>query len=139
MREVLSQLLWVGHAGDGRDFRELFALGIRAVVQLALEEPPLHLPREFILFRFPLLDGAGNDPAVLGLAMNSVAGLIRLRIPTLVCCGAGMSRSPVIAAAALSAVSGDGFDECLERVTSRGPADVSPALWADVRNVLSGG
>ena len=39
------------------------------------------------------------------LAIATLANLIRRRSPTLVCCGAGMSRAPAVAAAALSVAS----------------------------------
>ncbi len=102
MKQIHPHRLWLGHAGEGEAFRRLFDLGIEAVVQLAAEEPPLPLPRDLILCHFPLLDGVGNRPAVLSLAMDTTAALVRSRIPTLVCCGAGMSRSPAVAAAALT-------------------------------------
>jgi hypothetical protein len=121
--------LWVGHAGDCRAFRELLDKGIRAIVQLAIEEPPVEPPRELIYYRFPLLDGDGNDAAV--------AALIRRGIPTLVCCGAGMSRSPAIAAAALSVIEQIEPDECLRRVAEYLRADVSPGLWAQVRGTVA--
>jgi protein-tyrosine phosphatase len=129
--------LWIGHAGDGRDVSGLFAHEIRAVVQLAREDPPLVLPRELILLRIPIVDGAGNDPALMRLAVSSVASLIAAGVPTLVCCGAGMSRSPAIAAAALSCTESSEPEVCLTRVTRGYPADVSPALWTDLLSALA--
>jgi hypothetical protein len=129
--------LWVAHAGDCRAFRELLDKGIRAIVQLAIEEPPVEPPRELIYCRFPLVDGDDNDADVLSLAISSVAALIRKGIPTLVCCGAGMSRSPAIAAAAISMVEQVEPDECLRRVAEHLRADVSPALWAQVRRTYA--
>ena len=85
-------------------FREILDKGIKAIVQLAMEEPPLQPPRELVYLRFPLLDGTGNDPNMLHLAISCVATLIRQGTPTLVCCGGGMSRSPAVVAAALSTV-----------------------------------
>src|SRR4051794_40333460 len=99
MTQILPYPIWIGHAGDGRDYPRLLDLGIRAVVQLAAEEPPLHPPRELAYLRFPLNDGADNPDDLLSLAVGSLASLVRLHVPTLVCCGAGMSRSPAVAAA----------------------------------------
>lgn len=137
MNPIPPYQLWVGHAGDGRAFQEVFDKGIKAIVQLALEEPPLQSPREVIYLRFPLLDGSGNDPNVLHLAISCVANLIKQRAPTLVCCGAGMSRSPAIVAAALSTVEHADVEECLERVIQSHPADLSPGLWDEVRHVVA--
>jgi protein-tyrosine phosphatase len=132
MRQILPYPLWLGHAGDGTDFRRIFELGIRAIVQLAVEEPPVRTPRELIFYRFPLLDGPGNDPGLLTLAFSSLATLVERRVPTLICCGAGLSRSPAVAAAALSLVLHTSPEECLRRVTEHHPADVTPGLWQEV-------
>lgn len=136
MHQIKPHLLWVGHAGDGRNFQEIFDKRIRAIVQLALEEPPIQSPRDLILCRIPLIDGTGNNPVLLNLAIDTVAALQRSRVSTLVCCGGGMSRSPAIAAAALSAVEQMPLEECLRFVAESHPADVSPGLWAEVRNAL---
>jgi len=133
MHQIEPYQLWIGHAGDGRDFQQALDRGIRAIVQLAIAELPLQPPREFVYCRIPLLDGSGNDPGLLQLAINSVATLLQQGTPTLVCCGAGMSRSPAIVAAAISRVEHADVDECLERVTAHHVADISPGLWEDVR------
>ena len=127
--------LWVGHAGDGRAYQEAADRGIRAIVQVAITELPLQPPREFIYCRIPLLDGCGNDSGLLQLAISSVATLLQNGVPTLVCCAAGMSRSPAIAAAAIARTENLDLDECLKRVTKFRVADVSPGLWEDVRRV----
>ena len=132
MNQVESCLLWIGHAADGRDWPGLFDRGIRAIVQLAIEEPPIQPPRELILYRFPLVDGEGNDPALVRLAIEGVAALIRARLPALVCCGGGMSRSPAIVAAAISSVEGMDGHESLKAVTASHPSDVSPGLWDEI-------
>jgi hypothetical protein len=134
VNQILPYTLWIGHAGDGRDYRRILDCGIKAVVYLAAEELPSELPREVISCRFPLLDGAGNEPDVLALAMQTTAALVKLRIPTLVCCGAGMSRAPAIAAAALALAYKEAPEEFLLRVADHHPADVSPGLWSEVRS-----
>ena len=40
MHTVPDYPLWLGNAGDLRDRHELFRLGIGALVDLAVEEPP---------------------------------------------------------------------------------------------------
>jgi protein-tyrosine phosphatase len=133
VRRIEPYRLWIGNAGDGRAFQGLFELGIVAVVQLAVEEPPIPLPRELASLRVPLHDGGGNSAPLVRLAVSATADLIRAGIPTLVCCGAGVSRSPGVVAAALSLCEGRDPAECLRRVTSSGPADVSPAFWEEIR------
>jgi protein-tyrosine phosphatase len=129
MYQIQPHYLWIGHAGDGRDYRRLLDLGIRAVVPLALEEPPLQPPRELVYLRFPLRDGADNPDELLDLAVAAVASLVGRRVPALVCCGAGMSRSPAVAAAALRRLAGEPAERVLMRVWEGRPGDVSPGLW----------
>jgi len=133
MRQILPYSLWLGHAGDVRELRNVLATGIVAVVDVALNELPAAVPRELFYCRFPMVDGAGNPRWLLKTAIDTTAGLLRERVPTLVYCGAGMSRSPVVAAAAISPHSGESPDACLAVVLQSGPSDVSPALWQDVK------
>ena len=137
MRQITPHPLWIGHADDGRDFQAIFDAEIRAVVQLAVEEPPLPLPRELLYARFPLVDGPGNDPKVLYLATLALVNLLEKKIPTLVCCGAGMSRSPALAAAALALVFQQPPDESLKEVAEYHSADVVPGLWAEVKSAVA--
>jgi hypothetical protein len=138
VRQVSPYWLWLGHAGDGRDFPALYEAGIRAVVQLALEEPALHPPRDLVYCRIPLLDGAGNADDVLFLAIRTVADLLRRRVPALVCCGAGMSRAPAVAAAALALVEQEPPEDCLRRLAEHGhPTDVMPGLWNEIVQLLN--
>ena len=135
MTRIIPHPLWLGHAGDGGRFEAIFQADIQAVVYLAVEEVPVRLPRDLISCRFPLVDGAGNAEAVLALAIRTLAAHIQLQVPTLVTCGAGLSRSPAIAAAALAVALRQDPDECLKSVTSHHAADVSPGLWNEVRQL----
>jgi hypothetical protein len=137
MRRVPGYSLWLGHAGDVRDVPGLLAAGIVAVIDLAIQEAPAPLTRELVYCRFPLVDGPGNPPWVLRAAVETVAGLIRDDVPTLVGCGAGLSRSPCIAGAAIARVRGCPADEGLAIALGSAPADVSPALWAEIREAVS--
>jgi protein-tyrosine phosphatase len=137
MNQIEPYLLWLGHAGDTRAVRELFDKNIKALVHLAAEEPSPELPREFIYLRFPLVDGSGNNVDLLDLAIRTVARLLEKAVPTLVFCGAGMSRSPAISAAALAMVRHTSLEECITYVAKCHPTDLSPGLWADIRQTLS--
>jgi hypothetical protein len=137
MNQILPHGLWVGHAGDAGDMRRLFDLGVEAVVELAVEEPPAVLARELIACRFPLVDGPGNRVTLVSLAIQTLAALLRARVPTLVCCGNGMSRSPALAAAALSVAFGETPEDCLKTVVLHHPGDVSPGLWNEITQVLA--
>ena len=130
MNQIMPYPLWIGHAGECRAFAEAFARDIKVVVQLALEEPPLQPPHELVYFRFPLLDGNGNDPT--WFISPSLRGNLDARNANAGGCGAGMSRSPAIVAAALSMVEHAELEKCLERVTRMRPPTYRPAFWDDV-------
>jgi len=137
MNQIFPYPLWVGHAGDGRDYREQLDAGIRVVVQVAIEEPALQPPRELIYCRFPWLDGIDNRPESLSLAITTTAALIRAHQPTLICCGAGMSRAPLLAAAGISVAHGEPLETCLQQVVRYHPCDVSPGLYSEVHAALA--
>ncbi len=132
MRQIQPHSLWLGHVGDARDLRRVLSLGITALVDLALNEPPVTVTRELVYCRFPLLDGLGNPQWLLRLAVETTSTFLRAGTPTLVFCSGGMSRSPTVVAAALALVSGRTPDQCLAEVTQAAPADVSLALWQEV-------
>src|SRR3982751_458664 len=101
MRRVTDNL-YLGHSGDTRDLRPLREQGIEALIDLALPDPPLAIGREVTYCRFPIEDGGGTPLWLIRAAIDTAASLIRSQTPTLIFCSAGMSRSPSIAAAALS-------------------------------------
>ncbi len=136
MHEVIANHLWIGNAIEARELRRLLDLGVAALVDLAIEELPPILVRELVYCRIPLIDGAFNPPDRLRLAVQTVASLIRQGTPTFVFCGAGMSRSPAITAAALAAVEGADPNIVLQRIVTGFPHDVSPALWKEVTACL---
>jgi hypothetical protein len=137
MRKIDGCSVWIGNAHDARAAREICTAGIQAVVELAVNEASAALPRELVHCRFPLVDGSGNTPWLLRGAIALVADLVRAGTPTLVCCGAGMSRSPAVTATALALAAGIAPAEALTRVTHGAPADVSPALWMDIQSAAS--
>jgi protein-tyrosine phosphatase len=135
MNQISPHPLWIGTIGDLKDLRRLYDLGIRAVVQLAYEEPPLALPHDLIACRFPLLDGGDNDVEVLQLAVTTVTHLLEGKFATLVCCHAGRSRSPAIVGAALARITGDPFAVCVTHVATHRACDIHPALFAQLQNL----
>src|SRR4051812_44686274 len=136
MRHVAGRSLWVGHAGDLRNPRAVLNEGIAAVVELADSEPLAALPRDLVRCRFPLSEGGPNPPWLVRLAAESVAALIRGRVPVAVCCSAGMSRSVCVAAAGIALAEGLSIGEALSVVAGSGPADVSPGVLMQFYQVL---
>jgi protein-tyrosine phosphatase len=133
VRQIEGYPLWLGNIGDARNVQQLYAAGIRAVVDLAADEAPTTLPRELLHCRFPLVDGAENPRWLLKMAAETVAFLLRANVPTLVHCGAGMSRTPAIAAGGLVLATGTSLSAALSLVVEDAVADVSPAIWNDVK------
>ncbi len=138
MRQISHRPLWIGHVGDLCDARAIMDAGIEAIIELADNEPFAGLPRELVRFRFPLSDGGDNPAWLLRLAVESVATLLRVGIPTLVCCSAGMSRSVCISAGGIANHEKRPFRDVLIEVTDSGPADVSPRLFGQIQQVMSG-
>ena len=137
MNEIIQQLLWLGNAGDLLKPAALEAAGIKAVVQVALAEQMPTLSRELLLARFPIIDGSGNPRGMIAAALDLTTSLIRSRTPTLICCSAGMSRSPSSAAGAMAMATGIDPHEALQRVIAGRPHDVSPGLWDAVCAVVA--
>ena len=79
-----------------------------------------------------MIDGAENPRWLIRAAVETVASLVRQGTPTLVCCGAGMSRAPAVAGAAVALLRECPPEEGLTVVCRPGRADVSPALWDEV-------
>lgn len=142
MRRIHDHL-WLGHSGDVRDLRLIRAQGIEALIDLALPDPPLSIGREVTYCRFPIEDGGGNELWLIRAAIDTTTSLIRSQTPTLIFCSAGLSRSPSIAAAALSVALRIPPSDALKLVTAsrgpssaRAPADISPGLWQQVLAAL---
>ena len=146
MRQIAGRQLWLGHAGDLRDARAVLDAGIAAVVELADSEPHAVLPRDLIRCRFPLSDDGENphwlvrlaiQSVLVRLAIQSVTAILVARVPLLVCCSAGMSRSVCIAAAGLALAEAITIDEALKVVIGTGPADVSPGFYSRVVEAMN--
>ncbi len=133
MRRIPDYSLWLGNASDARDRFQLFHHEITAVIDLAMEEPPATTGHEMVYGRFPLVDGTENPKWMLQAAIDLTVSLLRANVPTLVSCGAGMSRSPVIAAAALVKLGRPSIEEALTYLANYGRCDVSMALLHDIR------
>ena len=129
--------LWIGNALDIRTPERLFGAGISAVVDLAYEELPAQLPRQLIYCRFPINDGAGNEATVVRIAIEMIVHLVAVKLPTLVGCSAGTSRSPTFAAAALAVHLDQPLEETIGRIAESRSLDVSGTLWSDVVTIVS--
>jgi hypothetical protein len=137
MREILPSKLWLGNAADARDVEGMMKVGVEAVIDLAIEQLMPTLPRSLVYCRFPIMDGQQSSPSVLPAAIEMLVSLLNKGVPTLVCCSAGMSRSPAIVAGAVAIFQGGDPDTRLREVVMGHPHDVSPQLWQDIRCVCA--
>jgi hypothetical protein len=137
MREILSEALWLGNAADLSDPASVLQAGILAVVDLAVEQLMPTFPRTMIYCRFLIIDGQQESLGALQAAIETAVIMLKAQIPTLICCNAGMSRSPAVAAAALSLAIGGSPDDRLREIVSGHPHDVSPGLWDEARRLCS--
>lgn len=135
MIELYPNSLWLGHALDAREPRALYQAGIKAVVDLAYAESPAVLPRDFIYCRIPLVDGGGNNPALLRLALQTTVHLLDANLPVLVACSVGLSRSPTIAAFALAVHLRCKPEEVVLQISELKSLEINGALWNDVSSV----
>src|ERR1700722_1675636 len=138
MRAIIPDLLWIGTAVDACNIKAVLDLGITAVVDLAIEEKPVIYPREITYCRIPIVDGGGNPSPILRLALDTTVSLLRYRVPTLVACAGGMSRSPAVGAASLALVRCMSPEAMLEEVAKSGAHDVVPGLWAEIEALAVG-
>jgi protein-tyrosine phosphatase len=137
MRRITDSSLWLGHLGDARNLEGLHSEGIEAIVALAGEEPATPLARELISCRFTLIDGNGNPSWIIRAAVKSVVELLRADVKTLIHCGAGISRSPAIAGAAMALCRDCSFTEGLTLVIRDGRADFSPGFWSEIQSAFA--
>ncbi len=135
MHEAIRSQLWLGTAADARDIKSVLDRRIVVVIDLAMEEPTIHFPRDIVYCRIPLVDGDGNRPEIIRAAVDLTASFIESGVPTLVACSDGMSRSPIIVAAALAEIDEMTMEEALEAITAGVAHDVSTSLWAEVKMV----
>lgn len=137
MRKINDYQLWIGHSGDLTDPGLFEREGIKALIHVALEEKLPQLSRELLYCHFPIVDGAGNSQQLIAVALDTTVALLRASVPTLVCCSAGMSRSPCIAAGALAIINSCEPSQSLSLVLRDQPHDISPALWEAITKIVN--
>lgn len=134
MIQISTTCLWLGNAADLRDVRGALAEGIQAIIDLAIEEPCPKLPRVFNYSRFSITDDGENNPVVICAAVCLATAYARSQYPVAICCNAGLSRSPTLAAVALAATTETPAKEWLQQISAMKPTDVNPSLWNQFTN-----
>ncbi len=136
MREV-TEFLLIGNVLDARNPKLLCAAEIEAVVDLAADEPPaFRMPRDMIYVRIPLVDGGANSAESLFVVVSTIASLLSAEIRTIVCCAAGLSRSPAVAAAALALATNQKLEAALLQVNPSGSCQVNSDVIESILEVF---
>lgn len=132
----LEKTVWLGNAIELRNPKLLYENSIRCVVDLAYEEKAAQLPRDILYLRFPLLDGQGNPPSHMRLALGATIQLFEEHEPFVVGCSAGMSRSPSLLSFVLAHCTGVCAEEVLEKIAAKRQLEIKPSLWNDFRAAI---
>jgi protein-tyrosine phosphatase len=126
--ERVSKNLFVGDLQDAGSPGQHHRHGIESVVRLTHEDPEDGYPKHVEVYRYPLLDGPQHDPDTFQEAVFKTVELLESGSRVLVHCSAGASRSPTVAAAALTHHQETGFGEALEKVRETSSIKPHPAL-----------
>lgn len=121
--------LWIGGWSAARDRGSHFD----EIVNVAMDAPT------FGQYRFPLVDGPGNDPIQMACAIACVRTLIDQRKRILVHCVSGRSRSATVLAKAMETALGIPFADTIKliqelRQSPNPEKQPHPALVALVQN-----
>ena len=134
MHPFLDTRLHIGSRGDVLDPRKIYDSEIQAIIDLAAEEPPLHL-RDIPYFRIPLHDDDSNPQELLQLALQTIQSCHHQHLKTLLVCSLGMSRSPALASTAIALLTDESPANLLSQYATNSPLDVSPSLWNSLLNL----
>ena len=118
----------IGDHAEARDAGLLSRQGIRSVLSLDGSLTPNDAEGLGVaaVVAFDLIDGDGNAPGALGLAVSALEGLLRAHAPVLVHCHAGRSRSVVVVAGFLARTLRLRAEEALARVAARRVVCITP-------------
>jgi protein-tyrosine phosphatase len=124
---MITDRIGIGDASDGRQVPS----SIDGVLNVAVDlDVPLTQGNVY-RHKVGLLDGPGNDDALLLSAVMVLHALNKRHNRVLVHCQSGSSRSVMVVSAYVSIVGGMEFDKVLKDIMkARGVEDYRPALYA---------
>jgi hypothetical protein len=126
----ITDQMAIGNHAEARDAGLLRQHGFRSVLSLDGSLAPSDAERLGVeaVVAFDLIDGDGNAPGALGLAVSALEGLLRAHAPVLVHCHAGRSRSVVVVAGLLARSLRIGPAAALARVAEKRVVCITPEL-----------
>jgi predicted protein tyrosine phosphatase len=139
MDEVASGL-YVGAIDDAGDQSRLAEHRISVVLSLTHAEPETGFPADVTVVRLPMMDGPRNDHQTFVRAVNEAVTRWEAGNRVLVHCSAGASRSPAVAATAVSLSTDRTLETAFQQLKERRAA-VEPheALLRQAASVSSRG
>ncbi len=139
MDEVASEL-YVGSIEDAGDQSLLERRRISVILSLTHTEPDPGFPSAVTVVRFPMLDGPRNDRETFARAVSEAVTRWEAGNRVLIHCSAGASRSPAVAAAAISLSTDRPVETAFRQLKQRRPAvDPHEALVRQAARVSSRG
>lgn len=130
--------IFIGNRPDAHSLECLEENGIRSILSLdgsMVKKKAAQFGVE-ALIGIKLIDGPGNDPRHLRLALRYLGQLLEEAPPVLVHCRAGRSRSVAVVAAYLASTEGLDFEESLDLVRKRRESAVAEALIEAYEKIL---
>jgi protein-tyrosine phosphatase len=132
--------LYVGSIDDAGDRSLLEEHRISVVLSLTYAEPETGTPSDVTVVRLPMMDGPQNDHRTFRRAVNEVLTRWEAGARVLVHCSAGASRSPAVAATAISLSTGQSLEAAFRQLKERRAAvDPHEALLRQADSVSSRG
>lgn len=103
----ISDKIYLGNSKDAANDFDLAQAGITAVLNVAIDLP-CPVRKGIVSYRVGLYDGPGNPAGMFEAAVVTLGSLIEGDHTVLIHCHAGISRSPAVLAAYLTAKKGYG-------------------------------
>jgi protein-tyrosine phosphatase len=120
MDEVATNL-FIGSIENVEKTQPLREHGITTTISLTHADYSEKVPVGMDMLRHPMVDGPQADFDTFARAVRDAVTALRDGDRVLVCCSAGASRSPAVAATALAVVSDLDLNDAFQQVSSRRP------------------
>ena len=116
---IVPNLVWLGGTSDAQDIKAVKENGIKAIINLRTTR--LRGVEGCDMHWHPLIDWYGNHPEMFADAVNKLIQLQKDKVPTLVHCHMGISRSPTVLATWFALDTGITFDEAIDVIRKMRP------------------
>lgn len=133
MITMITDRIGIGDSSDGRQIPSVFDAVLNVAIDLDI--PPTQ--GKVYRHKVGLLDGPGNDDALLLSAVMVLHALNKRHNRVLVHCHEGKSRSVMVVATYVSIVGGMEFDKTLKEImAARGVSEYRPVLYQQYQQLI---